>query len=99
MAHFWLQATCGGHHHAGINPVVEVRTPSDDELSDAGVLEKPILGQNRLLSVVVTGTGAGIELGNFGVGHRRGQAEQEGGKDTEPHGGSGCAGGGLDIES
>ncbi len=29
-----------GHHHAGIHPVVKVRAPADNELGDAGILER-----------------------------------------------------------
>ena len=76
----------GRHHHAGIDPVIEVRAPADDELCDAGVLEHLVLGQEGLLRVVVAGTGAGIELGDFGVGHGGGQAEQQGARRSQPHG-------------
>ena len=78
-----------GHHHAGIDPVVEVRAPADDELGDAGVLEGLVLGEHGLLSVVVAGAGAGIELGDLGVGDGGGQAEQQRGEDADPHGGGG----------
>ena len=92
-----------GHHHAGIDPVVEVRAPADDELGDAGILEGLVLGEHGLLSVVVAGAGAGIELGDLGVGDGGRQAEQQRGEDADPHGGRGgwLAGntrGGLDEE-
>ena len=31
------------HHHAGIDPVVKVRAPADDELGDAGIFEGLVL--------------------------------------------------------
>ncbi len=33
----------GGHHHAGIDPVVKVRAPADDELGHARILECLVL--------------------------------------------------------
>ncbi len=80
----------GGHHHAGIDPVVKVRAPADDELGHAGILEGLVLGEQRLLGVVVARPGAGIELGDLRVGDRRGQTEQQGAEDAQPHGGRGA---------
>ncbi len=76
----------GRHHHAGIDPVVKVRAPADNEFGYAGILEGLVLGEQRLLRVVVAGAGAGIEFGDFSVGHRGGQAEQQGAENAQPHG-------------
>ena len=87
------------HHHSGIDPVVKVRAPADDELGHAGILECLVSGEHGLLGVIVTGAGAGIKLGDFSVRHRSGQTEQEGAEDAQPHGRRCGAGTSLDDKS
>ncbi len=87
----------------GIDPVVKVRAPADDELGDAGILEGLVLRQQGLFGVVVAGAGAGIELRDLRVGDGGCQTEQQGGEDADPHGRrggglAGDAGSGLDEE-
>ena len=72
------------HHHARIEPVIEVTGPTDDELRDARELIGIGLGQERLLGEEVGGAGAGIQFREFGVGDGGGKAEQQRGDDAEP---------------
>ena len=63
-------------HHAGINPVIQMRAPADDELGKPGIGPRFVVVEERLLGEVVGAAGAGIELRHFGVADRRGQAKQ-----------------------
>ncbi len=83
-----------GHadHAARVNPVVEVARPAGDELRHACELVRLGLRQEGLLGEEVRRAGSRVELGELGVAHRRGQAEQQGGEDAEPHGAAGHRG-------
>ena len=73
------------HHAPGVDPVIEVTGPPGDELGDARKPERVGLVEERLLGEEIRRAGAGIELRQLGVAHRRRQAQQQGGDDPEPH--------------
>src|SRR5208282_1670232 len=54
-------------HHAGVNPVVQVTGPADDEFIKACPLKGGFFGEERLLGEEIAGAGARIELGQFRV--------------------------------
>ncbi len=80
------------HHAARVNPVVQMARPTREELGHPRKFVRVGLRQERLLGVEVGRTGAGIELGQLGVAHGRGQAQQQGAHDAEPHGAAGHRG-------
>jgi hypothetical protein len=75
-----------------------MRCPADDELRDARVLPGAVAVEEGLLGEVVGAAGAGVELGHLSVAERGGETEHERAEDAHPHGGRGCAFGGLDEE-
>jgi len=66
-----------------------VARPAGDELGDAGELVGVGLGKEGLLGVEIRGARPGVELGQLGVADGRGDAEQQGEEDAEPHGAAG----------
>src|SRR6202789_204410 len=43
---------CRGAHYAGIDQVVKMRAPADDELGNTGVFKGLVFGKQRLLGVI-----------------------------------------------
>ena len=72
-------------HHAGIDPVVEVRAPTDDELGKAGVAPRLVVVQEGLLREVVGTARAGIQLRQFRVTYGGCQTKQQSDEDAQPH--------------
>ncbi len=85
-------------HDAGVDPVVQVRGPADDELGEAGILPGLVVIEERLLGEVIRAASAGVELRHLGVADGGRQTEQKGEHDAHPHGRGGDASGGLDVE-
>ncbi len=73
------------HHHPGIDPVVQVRGPADDELREPRIPPVLVMIQKRLFGEVVGTAGSGIELGQFRITNRRGQTKQRGEQNADPH--------------
>ena len=74
-----------GDHDSRIDPVVQVRRPSDDELGDPGESISVGLAQEGLLGEQIRAAGTGIELGELRIRERRGVREQERDEDSRPH--------------
>ena len=74
------------HHHARIDPVIEMGAPADDELRKPGVPPGLFMIQKGLFRKVVRTAGAGIQLRHLRIADRGCQAQQKGDDDAHPHG-------------
>ena len=86
-------------HDAGINPVVQMRAPADDELRKPRVAPDFLVVEERLLREIIGAAGARIELRQLGIADCGCQAKQEGQEDAGPHGRRRVARRPLDHES
>jgi hypothetical protein len=86
------------HHHARVNPVIQVRAPADDEFRKARIAPRFVVIQKRLFREVVRTAGAGIQLGHLRVANGRRKAEQKGDHDAHPHSRPRGSGGCLNVK-
>jgi hypothetical protein len=83
------------YHHSGIDPVVEMRAPADNEFRQARVRPRLFVIEKRLFGEVIRTAGAGIKLRHLCIANGGGKAQQGRKYDADPHCRSGRAGGCL----
>src|SRR5262249_49127991 len=72
-------------HQSGVDPVVEVTRPTDDELCDSSKPVRMRLTQKRLFCEEVRRSRSWIQLRQFGICNCGCQAKYESAQNTEPH--------------